>query len=123
MQPSDFFNGIFLPVFGGVLVFAATFTGIVEIRVFLRRLNRGQALWTRRPPLYAPDRARLFPAILMLIIGAIPLFLMCEPVYPSGMKQLAIVRGGAAFVPLLCQLCGLLLGLRVKRRPGRTHLS
>ncbi len=119
MHSNELFNGIFIPIFGGFLVFAATFTGIVELRVWLKRLNRGQALWTRRPPLYAPTRVGLIPALGMLLIGAIPFLLMCEPVYPSGMKELAIVRSGAAFVPLLCQFGGLILGLRVKRRPGR----
>ncbi len=119
MQSGELFNGIFVPIFGGFLVFAASFTGVVELRVWLRRLNRGQALWTGRLPLYAPTRPGLFPAIGMLLIGAIPFLLMCEPLYPSGMKELAVIRSGAAFVPLLGQISGLVLGLRVKRRPAR----
>ena len=118
MQSNELFTTVCVPVFGGILVFAATFTGIVELRVRLGRLNRGQLLWTGPIPLYAPTRAQLLPAVGMLIIGAIPLLLTCQPIYPSAIKQIAAFRASVVLIPVLCQISGLLIGLRVKRRPA-----
>jgi hypothetical protein len=118
MQSSELFSTVCVPIFGGILVFAATFTGIVELRVLLGRLNRGQALWTGPIPLYAPTRAQLLPAVGMLVIGAIPLLLTCQPIYPSAIKQLAAFRGSVVVIPVLCEVVGLVIGLRVKRRPA-----
>jgi hypothetical protein len=118
MQSSELLSTVCVPIFGGVLVFAATFTGIVELRVLLGRLNRGQALWTGPIPLYAPTRAQLLPAVGMLVIGAIPLLLTCQPIYPSAIKQLAAFRGSVVVIPVLCEVVGLVIGLRVKRRPA-----
>ena len=117
MQSNELISTVCIPVFGGILVFAATFTGIVELRVLLGRLNRGQALWTGPVPLFAPTRAQLLPAVGMLVVGAIPLLLICQPIYPSAIKQIAAFRASVVVIPVLCQVGGLVIGLRVKRRP------
>jgi hypothetical protein len=119
MQYNELFSTVCVPIFVGILVFAATFTGVVELRVVLGRLNRGQALWTRRLPLYAPTKARLFPAVGMLVVGAIPLLMICQPIYPSALKEIAAFRSSVVLIPALCEVSGLLIGLRVKRRPAR----
>jgi hypothetical protein len=54
----------------------------------------------------------------MLVVGAIPLLLTCQPIYPSAIKQIAAFRASVVLIPVLCQVGGLVFGLRVKRRPA-----